>query len=465
MESLLSKVKNIHLVGIGGIGMSGLAVLLKSKGFQVSGSDSKDSANLKRLRSQDIKVFIGHRESQISDDIDILGYSSAIDKENPELIQAKKKGLSIFKRAELLVELCKGKKTIAISGSHGKTTTASLLGYLLTSLGYNPAVFVGGISLNCFQGAWWGDDYFVAEADESDGSYLCFNPWVSIITNIDCEHLDYYGSLAKLRKSFLKFAKETRSKVIVFGDDPYLIKILSSINAEGITFGWGKKNTLSGINFKFDGEFSYFDLYIKGKFVTSIKSPLIGRYNCLNVLAVFAFFYYLGEDLEKVKRVLLGFKGTKRRFERKGKIGGVTFIDDYAHHPTEINAVLSASRLLSPKRLFVIFQPHRFSRISSLKFEFSKCFSEADYLVITDIYAASEENTSGVSSGKLAKEVSKNSAIKAEHISRKEFINGIISRFKDGDLVVALGAGDINIVMEDIRKCFRKRTILKKTLI
>lgn len=465
MEGLLSRVKNIYLVGIGGIGMSGLAFLLKSRGFYVRGSDSKDSANVKMLRAEGIRVFIGHRQEQVSDDIDILGYSSAIDEDNPEIIQAKKKGLNIFKRAELLAELCRGKKTIAISGSHGKTTTTSLLGYILTSLGYKPAVFVGGISLNYSRGAWWGDDYFVIETDESDGSYLCFDPWVSIITNVDCEHLDYYGGLEKLRKSFLKFAKETRNKVIVFGDGLHLTEILEYIGTDGITFGWGKHNTLRGMNFKFDGEFSCFDLYIKGEFITSVKVPLLGRYNCLNTLAVFAFFYYLGENLEKVKQALLGFKGTKRRFEVKEKIKGVTFIDDYAHHPTEIKAVLGAGRLLNPKRLLVIFQPHRFSRVSSLEPEFTQCFSEADYLVITDIYAASEENTFGVSANKLAEETGKCSAVKTEYIPKNELIAGILSRLEDGDLVLALGAGDINSIMEDVRRCFQERTSLEKTLI
>ena len=463
MEGLLSKVKNIYLVGIGGIGMSGLALLLKDRGFQVRGSDSKDSATVEMIRAQGIEVFIGHRESQVGGDIDILGYSSAVTGENPEIIQAKKRGINIFKRAELLAELCRGRKTIVISGSHGKTTTTSLLGYLLTSLGYKPGVFVGGLPLNYSRGAWWGDDYFVIEADESDGSHLCFDPWVSIITNIDCEHLDYYGNLKRIEESFLKFAKETRSKVIAFGDDSRLAEIFSNLG--GITFGWGRQNTLGGMNFKFDGEFSCFDLYIKRDFITSVKSPLIGRHNCLNVLAAFAFFYYLGEDLKKVKQALLNFKGTRRRFEIKGKIKGVVFIDDYAHHPTEIKAVLDSGRLLNPKRLFVIFQPHRFSRINSLRLEFVQCFSGADHLVITDIYAASEENVFGVSAEKLVEEVNKNSTFEAEYIPKNKLVDGISSALKEGDLVLALGAGDINIIMEDIRKCHDQKTGLKKTLI
>ncbi|NQT28841.1 MAG: UDP-N-acetylmuramate--L-alanine ligase, partial [Candidatus Omnitrophica bacterium] len=227
MEGLLSKVKNIYLVGIGGIGMSGLAFLLKERGFHVKGSDAKESTNVKMLRSQGIEVFIGHKEDQVTSDTDILGYSSAIGEENPEIIQAKKTGVTIFQRAKLLAALCQGKKTIAISGSHGKTTTTSLLGHLLTALDYKPAVFIGGLPLNYSRGAWWGDDYFVIEADESDGSFLEFNPWVSIITNIDSEHLDYYRSIENLKKSFLEFAQNTKDKVIGWGDQPYVAELIS----------------------------------------------------------------------------------------------------------------------------------------------------------------------------------------------------------------------------------------------
>ena len=451
MEGLLSKVRNIYLVGIGGIGMSGLALLLKERGFEVKGSDEKESASVRMLRAQGIEVFIGHREEQVSSDTDILGYSSAIGEENPEIIQAKKRGVNIFKRAKLLAALSEGKRTIAISGSHGKTTTTSLLGHLLTALDYKPAVFVGGLPLNYSRGAWWGDDYFVIEADESDGSLLEFNPWVSIITNIDYEHLDYYGSIESLRKNFLEFTQNTRDKVIGWGDQPYLAKLISK--ASGISFGWEKENLLRGVNFKFDRGLSCFDLYIKGEFNLLVKTPLIGKHNCLNTLAALAFFYYLGEDLEKVKQALLDFKGTRRRLEAKGKIKGITFIDDYAHHPSEIKAVLSAVRLLKPKRLVVVFQPHRFSRVNSLKEEFARCFSEADHLVVSDIYAACEENTFGVSAQELAGQINKNASGKVEYIPKNKLTTTIPSQLKAGDLVLGLGAGDINNIMEEIRKC------------
>ncbi len=451
MEGLLSKVRNIYLVGIGGIGMSGLALLLKERGFHVKGSDQKESANVKMLRSQGIEVFIGHREGQVSGDTDILGYSSAIGEENPEIIQAKKRGVNIFQRAKLLAALCQGKKAIVISGSHGKTTTTSLLGHLLTALDYKPAVFIGGLPLNYSRGAWWGEDYFIIEADESDGSFLEFNPWVSIITNIDSEHLDYYGGIESLRKSFLEFTQNTRDKVIGWGDQPYSAELICK--AGGISFGWEKENLVRGVNFKFERGFSCFDLYIKGKFISSVKTPLIGKYNCLNTLAALAFFYHIGEDLEKVKQALLSFKGTRRRLEVKGKIRGVTFIDDYAHHPAEIKAVLSAVRLLNPKRLFVIFQPHRFSRVNSLKEEFARCFSGADHLVISDIYSASEENTFGVSAQELAEKIGKNLSVKVEYVPKDKLIANIPLDLEEGDFVLGLGAGDINSIMEEIRKC------------
>jgi len=454
VEGLLSKVKNIHLIGIGGVGMSGLALLLKDRGFKVKGSDQKESANVKMLRAQGIEVFIGHRKEQIGVDTDILGYSSAIGEENLEILQARKRGINIFKRAELLAELCKGKKTIAISGSHGKTTTTSLLGYLLTSLEYKPAVFVGGLPLNYSQGAWWGDDYFVIEADESDGSFLHYAPWVSIITNIDKEHLDYYGDLKKLKESFLKFATKTKGKVFGCGDQPYILKILKEVS--GVSFGLNDDNVVQGRDFNFDGEFNCFDLFIKGKKHISVKSPLLGKHNCLNVLAAFSFFHYLGEDLNKVADKLVSFKGTKRRFQVRDRVSGITFVDDYAHHPTEIKEVLSAARLIKPKRVFVVFQPHRFSRINLLQDDFYKCFNEADEVVVTDIYSAFEDKIEGISSESLIEGINQNFSGKVRYVSSDALFKEIPSLIKEGDLVIALGAGNINTLMDKVVDEFKK---------
>ncbi len=454
MKELLSKVKNIHLVGIGGVGMSGLALLLKDRGFLVSGSDVRDNSNVKMLRAEGIKVFIGHDKSHLSSDTDILGYSSAVSLDNPEITLAKTRGIDILGRGEFLAKLCEGKKTIAVAGSHGKTTTTSLLGYLLTRLNYKPAVFVGGLPLNYSKGAWWGDEYFVIETDESDGSFLHYEPWYSVITNIDREHLQRYRTFENLKRSFLQFALKTKEKVIGWGDDTFLSEIIHEVG--GISFGWGWANDVRGDNFRYENGFSCFDLYIGGELKTTIKSPLRGEHNCLNVLAVFAFFHSIGEDLGKVKDALLDFKGTRRRFEVKEVIEGVTFVDDYAHHPTEIEAVLAATKLLRPKRIFVVLQLHRFSRVGALFEEFCRCLFDADKIVVTDIYSAHEENIGGIDPEKIVGEVNKISPGKAEFISRNRLSGELPAYFRQGDIVLGLGAGDINKLMEKVRDEFKK---------
>ena len=454
MEEILQKVKNIHLVGIGGVGMSGLALLLKDRGFLVKGSDVKDNSNIKMLRDEGIEVFIGHNKKHLSPDTDILGYSSAIPEDNPEIIQAKSKGIGILGRGQFLAKLCEDRKTIAVSGSHGKTTTTSLLGFLLTRLNHKPAVFVGGLPLNYSRGAWWGDEYFVIETDESDGSFLHYEPWYSVITNIDKEHLEHYKSFEKLQESFLQFARQTKEKVIGWGDQPFLSMIVASVG--GISYGWGEDNKVRGANFRYQDGYSCFDLYIEGKFITQVKTPLKGEHNCLNTLAAFAFFHHIGEDLEKVKSLLLDFKGTRRRFELKEKISGVAFIDDYAHHPTEIKAVLAATRLLKPKRIFVVLQLHRFSRVKALFDEFCGCLSDADKVVLTDIYSAHEDYIEGVEPEKIVEQINKVSSDKAEYISRDSLCKRLPGFLEEGDIVLGLGAGDINKLMEKIRDEFKK---------
>jgi len=454
MEEILSKIKNIYLIGIGGVGMSGLALILKDQGFLVKGSDQQDSSALKMLREDGIKAYLGHKKEQIDSSIDLVAYSSAISSDNLELIKAKEMNIPTIKRGELLGLVSKGQKTIAVAGSHGKTTTTSLLSYLLLSLNYSPAVFLGGTPLNYFRGAQWGKDYFVIETDESDGSFLHYTPWVSIITNIDKEHLEYYGNLKNLKDCFLKFARQTKGKVFGFGDQPYILKMLKEVS--GVSFGWNDDNTIQGRNFNFDGEFSCFDLFIKGKKQILVKSPLLGKHNCLNVLAALSFFHYLGEDLNKVADKLVSFKGTKRRFQIKDRVSGVTFVDDYAHHPTEIKEVLSAARLTKPKRIFVVFQPHRFSRINLLQDDFYECFDLADEVVVTDIYSAFEDKIEGVSSDKLTRGISQNFSGKAHYIQSEALSKEIPILINEGDLVIGLGAGNINILMDKVVDEFKK---------
>ncbi|MFA5271851.1 MAG: UDP-N-acetylmuramate--L-alanine ligase [Candidatus Omnitrophota bacterium] len=448
MDKVLSKIKNIYLIGIGGIGMSGLAILLKDKGYNVKGSDIEESYITKMLKNEGIEVFVGHRRENITDDTHLVCYSSAIKENNPEMSEAKKKGINILQRGKLLGLIAWDKKSITVSGSHGKTTTASLIGYMLTSLGFGPTVFVGGLPLNYTRNAWWGEEYFVIEADESDGSFLYYNPWVSIITNIDHEHLDYYKNIDNLKTSFLQFAYQTKGAVIGCGDDPLVRDILKKVN--GISYGFGQDNVIRADNFYFDGEFSCFDFLIEQKLIGQIKIPLLGKHNALNTIAVLAFLKYMGLDLIKAIEMFKSFKGTKRRFQIKKKTGGVTFVDDYAHHPTEIEAVLKAARYLNPKRVFVIFQPHRFSRVEYLSKQFAQSFSYADELIVTDIYSAQEKQISGVNVTTLLDEIRRIFKGKITHIPKDRLIAEVPNYIKEGDLVLGLGAGDINTIMEQI---------------
>jgi UDP-N-acetylmuramate--alanine ligase len=458
MDKILSGVKNIHLIGIGGIGVSGLALLLKDKGYEVEGSDTQQNYNTKALSDAGIKVFIGHQAQNLSPNADLVCYSSAIKSDNPEVLEAVKRGTTILSRGKLLGLLCIDKKTIAVSGSHGKTTTTALTAYLLTALGYKPTVFVGGLPLNYQRNAWWGDEYFVIETDESDGSFLCYNPWVSIITNIDYEHLDYHKTIDNLEKSFLQFALQTKNLVIGCGDEEMVNNILSKVN--GSSYGFGVNNKVRGINISFKNNnvsdsnsttgLTSFDFLWENKFISRVDIPLLGVHNVLNTLSALSLFCYLEEDMAKVVQLLKYFKGTKRRFQIKKQCGGVLFIDDYAHHPTEIAAVLKAARHLNPKRLVAVFQPHRFSRVKYLQKEFSHCFTDANELIVTDIYSATEKELEGIDGRSLAREIKSNFKGNVNYIPKSELVVGVSQFLKEGDMVLGLGAGDINMVMDGI---------------
>ncbi|MCP4653163.1 MAG: UDP-N-acetylmuramate--L-alanine ligase [Candidatus Omnitrophica bacterium] len=443
-------MKNIHFVGIGGIGMSGLAFLLKDQGVKVRGSDSKSGCNVDNLRAEGVEVIIGHKASNIDTDTDLVAYSSAIRMDNPEIVEAKKQGIKIIKRGTLLGCICQDKKTIAVSGSHGKTTTTSFLAYLLTALGYDPALFIGGLPLNHSRNARWGKDYFVIETDESDGSFLNHHPWVSIITNVDNEHIEHYKSWDNLKQSFLKFARQTTGKVFGCGDDQTVREILDQV--EGIKYGFGPDNDIRCENVSFDGTGSSFDLLVGNKRIPSIKTPLFGEHNVLNTLAVLAVSSYLGDDLESIAKVMKDFKGTKRRFQVQQTLGGITFVDDYAHHPTEIKAVLKASCKLKPERMIVVFQPHRFSRVKALYDEFCHCFCKVDRLIVTDIYGASEDSNRGVEVKEFCSDIAKNTCADVQYIPKEFLAKEVPLLLKSGDLCLSLGAGDINSLIAEVAR-------------
>jgi len=456
MERFLPGIKTVHFVGIGGIGMTGLALLLNDKGYRVRGSDLKEGPNTQILRNEGIEVFLGHKKEQVKADTELVVYSSAVKEDNPEIVEAKNLAIPIVKRGRLLGEVCADKKTVAVAGSHGKTTTSALIAYILEVMGYAPAFYIGGIPLNHSRNAFWGGEYFVIETDESDGSFLYYHPWVSVITNIDKEHIDHYGGVDELRRAFIQFAGQTREKTIGCGDDPWVRDTISSVN--GITYGFDESNVVRAQNLTFDGAANKYDLYIDAKFICAVKIPLLGLHNVLNSLGALAVIYHMGEDILRAAKIIDSFKSTKRRFQVKAEINGVTFVDDYGHHPTEIAAVLAAARQLKPKRVVVLLQPHRYSRVKSLYHEFTTCLKDADLVVVTDIYAASELPMEGLTGERLSADIAKKSDAHVEYITRDRLCREVPRLLQDGDICIALGAGDINIIAEGIADEFKKLT-------
>ncbi len=450
MKGKLNTIRRIHLVGIGGVGMTALALLLKDRGFTVSGSDIKESRNTKMLKEKSFPVYIGHRRENIQD-AQLLCYSSAVKEDNIEILEAIKRGIEVVKRAELLSWISWNDKNIVISGSHGKTTTSALTAFVLTSLGYNPNVFVGGVALDFGKSAWSGKDLFVIEADESDGSFLCYNSWISVVTNIDYEHLDYYKNFDNLLDSFHEFIINAKSLAIGCGDDSNVVSLMRKVPS--CLYGLRKHNDVRGKNIRLFRDLTVFDFYFKDRKFSEIELSLVGEHNVLNALAALAICGHLGVDIDKIIPLLKKFKGTYRRFQLKANIGGVIFVDDYAHHPKEIEVTLKAAKQFFKRRLVVVFQPHRYSRIKLLYKKFAQCFYSCDYLVVTDIYAAGEPYQDNISGVFLANEI-RNSFKNTVYIPKEELSKKVPLLLQEGDAVIGLGAGDINIVMESIVREF-----------
>ncbi len=449
MEKILSsKIKNIHLVGIGGIGMSGLAILLNDKGYIVTGSDLSDSKTIKYLTDKGIKVNFGHDENLVEGK-DLICISSAIKEDNPEFKRAKLLKIPIIKRGVLLSQLLEDKKVVAIAGSHGKTTTTALVSYILRSSGIDSASFFGGVSLNYDQYAWWGNDaLFVVETDESDGTFTKYHPSYSVITNIDQEHMNFYKDKKSLNSAFKKFAANTKDKIFIWNDNKKIYNIIKSVSAEIITYGLSKDNFYNARNVKYNISNTSFDVFRKDKKLGSIVTPLRGEHNVLNALAAIGVSIDFC-DFSKIKLAIKGFKGTGRRFDIKYRDSNFIFIDDYAHHPTEIYFTLKAAKSLRCKRLVALFQPHRYSRLKDLSREFSRCFDYADLVVVTDVYSAQEKPIKGIDGEFIYNKISKNK----KHCCyiKKDCLSDHLGRLiKRGDCLISLGAGDIGKLSLDI---------------
>ena len=446
--------EKIHFIGIGGIGMSGLAQVMKTMGFKVQGSDLVNSKNVERCKRIGIKVFNVHNENNIKN-CTIVVKSSAVKTNNPEIKAAKEKKLTILKRAEMLAHVVSLKTNIVITGSHGKTTTTSLISKILSSAKLDPTIINGGVINSFNSNAKLGKgEWAVLEADESDGSFLNFPINYSVVTNLDKEHLDFYKSFKNLQDSFLKFLNKTPAigKSFICIDDHELKKLVPKIyNKNFLTYGFSKTANFQILNPIYKKSYSTFDLRIsvpgsKKKIIKEIKSNLIGQHNILNSAAAVALCLHIGISNNVIKNSLKKFTGIQRRLTKVFSINGREFFDDYAHHPTEIQSVLKSLKITSSNRKIVsVFQPHRYSRLKSLKKDFSFAFKDSDLVVLCPVYPAGEKIDNKYDSVNFAKLISINSKVqvmivKNEHDLKKFFIKNLL----ENEIVVCMGAGSIS---------------------
>lgn len=447
---MLENLKNIHFVGLGGIGMSGLAQVLCWRGFNVSGSDSTPSALLEKMASQGIRVFIGHDEGNLGV-AEALVVSSAIAQTNPELILAKAKGLPVFHRSDVLAYIMAEKKAIAVAGTHGKTTTTAMLGVVLKAGGLEPTVVVGGVVNSLGGNVIIGDgEYCVAEADESDGSFLKLPKVMAIITNIEADHMEHYKTMDNLLNAFRTFLGTLPADgvAVLCADDEKVMAVRAAAACKVITYSLQNLSAdIVGSELEFCGGHAQFTITVRGKFWGRVALGVPGKYNVANALAVAALALELGISFEVYKKSLQNFVGANRRFQIKGEVAGVLVVDDYAHHPTEINAALTAAAEIGRKRVICAFQPHRYSRTQALRKEFGRCFGSADLVVFTDIYSASEQPLDGINGDTVPDEYRQQSGKKPVYVGNfDELPQKLAEIVQSGDIVLTMGAGNITSV-------------------
>ncbi len=439
-----TRFNRIHMVGIGGSGMSGIAEILHRLGFVVQGSDISRKETTIRLENLGVKVFYGHKYENVMG-ADLVVYSSAIPPDNPELQAARDMGIPTVQRAEMLAELMRVKFSIAVSGAHGKSTTTSMVGHVLKALNTNPTVIVGGILREVSTGGMYGSgDYLVAEADESDRSFLKLLPTIAVITNIDREHIDAYGSMANLKLAFIDFANRVPfyGAVLACGDDENTRHILPFVERRVFTYGLNEDNFFRAENVRTEGLSSEYDLIVDGHRITGVRLNVPGTFNVRNSLAALGVAWELGLDLGAAAESLEEFKGVGRRFEIKGKFSGATVIDDYGHHPTEISAVLSVAKRLG--RVIVVFQPHRYSRTRDLYKRFAEVLTEADVVVLLPIYPAGEKEIPGVSSRLIYDHMRRLGYENVRMVDGlEEAAKTVKALAREGDVVLLQGAGNV----------------------
>lgn len=453
--------QHYHFIGIGGIGMSALARILLDKEEKVTGSDLLLSATVEELKKKGAHIHIGQSKTQVESGAKVV-YSSDIKQDNPEFARAKELQCTLLHRSELLRDLACGYKSLCVAGTHGKTTTTSLLLTVLMHAGKDPSFAVGGIVPNFSNGKSGSGDYFVLEADESDGTFVNYSPFGAIVTNVEPEHMVHYKTEERLHSAFKAFIEKVQKQELLFTcyDDP----VLRALN-KGISYGFGSGAALKIENFKASGWNILFDVHFEGKAYLQVQVPLTGMHNALNAAAVFGLCIKLGLDETAIRDGFKSFKGVKRRLENKGEVRHVTLLDDYGHHPTEIKATLKALReAVGERKVVALVQPHRYSRVADHIEEFATAFDFADQVYVTDIYSAREQPLPGIDSHLIVRKIKAASTVPVSYLEKGQCVPYLADHLRPHDVLVTLGAGDITAIHGDLLAAFEKKPPRKYAL-
>lgn len=465
-----SQNQKIHFIGVGGVGMSGIARVAADQGMKVSGSDLRESRYTQQLRDAGIAVYIGQDAAHIeAEDPDIVVVSTAILDNNPELVEARRRGIPVWHRARMLAALGEGKKTIAVAGTHGKTTSSSMAASTLDALGLDPTFLIGGIVQAYGSNAHSGEGaYYVVEADESDKSFTCLDPYAVLVTNIEADHLDHYESLDEIHRIFFDFMNlvDPEGFLVVCGQDPDLVQTARRTGRTVHTYGFGDGHDTRVDAYRTEGVASFFTVTLPdGQMLACGLEHNPGAHNALNAAGVLTLLWALGCDMEAASRAMAGFSGVRRRFDFVGEARGVTIVDDYAHHPTEIAATIAAAKSLGFNRVHVLFQPHRYSRIGLftevLRDEFARAFDQADTVTFMDVYSAGETPVPGVTGGTFMEPVVEHlgpSAALSYVPRRLEVVPFLADLAGEGDLVLTMGAGDVTSIGPELLAALQEST-------
>jgi UDP-N-acetylmuramate--alanine ligase len=451
---MFKRYQHLHFVGIGGVGMSGIAELLLNMGYRVTGSDARRGETVERLERLGAKVYIGHDAGNV-EGAHVVVYSSAVARDNVEVQSARLRGIPVIPRAEMLAELMRLKYGIAVAGTHGKTTTTSMVAAVLGAGGLDPTVVVGGrvhgMGTNARLG---GGEFLVAEADESDGSFLKLSPTIAVVTTIDAEHLDHYGDLDALRAAFLTFVNKVPfyGVVVLCLDQSNIQQMIPAVEKRVITYGLEASADLTARRLEFAGTTARFEAMRRGTVLGPVALQVPGRHNVLNALAAVAVGLDLDVPFDVITRALAGFTGVQRRFQVRGEARGVLVVDDYGHHPAEIRATLAAAKAGYDRRVLTVFQPHRYTRTRDLRQEFLTAFNQSDVLVVMDIYGAGEAPIPGVHARDLAEGIAAHGHREVHYMNgdRAAVVDFLCESTRSGDLVLTLGAGDVGALGAEV---------------